>query len=280
MDLVKVSGAVGARPTVSLPTPFHTTQTQFRTVRAGTGDVPIVSDAQLLVVDISLVDGASGRPIAATSYNGDLSAVAPLSQWTHPLPGLRKALQCATSGARIAVALAPSGLQKGALASLGLPESDALVAVVDVHKVYLTAANGSLVYNQGWGLPDVVRAPNGRPGIIVPEGAAPQNLTVQVLKRGRDAVVHSTDAVRVQELVVNWSDSTVASTTWDSTPISLPLSSQPRGIQDALKGQTVGSQIMAIVPPADGAEGAKDTQIFVFDILGIDAPAASGSAGP
>lgn len=279
MGLITVTGSADATPAVSVRTPFHTSTTQFKTVTKGTGDVPITRDSQLLVLDLTLSDGTTGRPLVKTSYDGDLSRVYPVSQWTKTigLTGVRAALQCATAGARIAVALAPKDVHADTLQGLGVSTDDSLIAVLDVRKVYLPAANGALVYNQGWGLPDVVRAPDGRPGVVVPDGPAPKNMTVQVLKRGSGQVVNGDAPVRVHETVVNWTDKTVASTTWDSTPVSLTLSSQPKGVQDALKGQTVGSQIMAIIPPADDTSGAQDTQIYVFDILGIDAPGTTAT---
>jgi peptidylprolyl isomerase len=50
--------------------------------------------------------------------------------------------------------------------------------------------------------------------------------------------------------------------------------SKSKGFDAALKGQTVGSQVMAIIPKSDGSSDAKDTQIAVIDILGIG-PAAT-----
>ena len=54
------------------------------------------------------------------------------------------------------------------------------------------------------------------------------------------------------------------------------------GFAQALEGQTVGSQIHAVIPPelGYGAEGSGTipgdaTLVFVIDILGIDAPASS-----
>ena len=52
------------------------------------------------------------------------------------------------------------------------------------------------------------------------------------------------------------------------------------GFAEALEGQTVGSQVLVVIPPelAYGEEGAGSipanaTLVFVIDILGIDTPA-------
>ncbi|HWT32185.1 MAG TPA: hypothetical protein VN107_00360 [Microbacterium sp.] len=271
-SLVTVKGQPGTAPTVTMHTPLHAPKTAYRTVDRGDGHPGITSSSQMIVVDAAFYDGTTGKPLARTSYSNDLTQVFQLSQITKQFPGLRTPLQCASAGSRVVAALAPSGLGQGVAASLGISPDDSVVAVVDVRKVYLAAADGTNVYNQGWGMPAVVRAPDGRPGVVVPSGGEPTNLTIEVLERGSGAVVKSDSQVRVHELVVDWSDKTVASDTWGTQPVSLPVSQQPKGIRDALVNQTVGSQVMAIVPPAAGTSGQSGTQIYVFDILGIDAP--------
>ena len=59
---------------------------------------------------------------------------------------------------------------------------------------------------------------------------------------------------------------------------SLSMTGIVPGLATALKGATVGSQILAVIPPSDGygstATGqipANSTLVFVVDILGIDA---------
>ncbi|MBN9170900.1 MAG: hypothetical protein J0I50_03280 [Microbacterium sp.] len=277
MDLISVSGPTDAKPTVTVHTPLHATSTQFADVKTGKGVVPITTGKQLVVLDVSLTSATTGKTIVTTAYDGSDSTVLSVSQWSKSFPGFRKALQCATAGTRIALAVAPDGIESQAAQSLSLGKDDSVVAVLDVRKVYLAAANGALVYNSGWGLPAVVRAPNGRPGVVVPDSPAPQNLTVQVLKSGDGQKVTGERPVRLHYTVVNWTDKSVASTTWDGDPPSVTLSSMSKGFQDAVKGQRVGSQIMAIVPKADGTQGVDDTQIVVIDILGIDAVGVAAS---
>ena len=67
-------------------------------------------------------------------------------------------------------------------------------------------------------------------------------------------------------------------TTCDGEPASLTLDGVVEGFAQALEGQTVGSQIMVVVPPefgyGDAAQAsipANSTLVFVIDILGLDA---------
>jgi len=269
MGLISVTGSSTSTPKVDVDTPLHTKTTQFADVEAGTGDIPITSDAQMIVLDVALVSATTGKTIVTTAYDGDQSTVYPVSQWTQSFPAFEAALHCATAGTRTAVAIAPGGIPEASHASLGMSKGDSLVAVLDVRKVYRAAADGSPVYNEGFGMPAVVRAPDGRPGVIVPDRSAPTSLKVQVLKRGDGEKVDAARPVLLHYTIVNWSDKSVASTTWDSQAEFVTLSTKSKGFQQAVEGQTVGSQVLAVIPPADGASGVKDTQIAVIDVLGI-----------
>jgi hypothetical protein len=185
-------------------------------------------------------------------------------------------VQCARPGSRVAVALPPKGVSSDSGLSLG--SKDSSVAVVDVEKVYLTKADGADQYNAGFGLPVVVRTDTGRPGLIVPDGSAPSDLVIQTLKKGDGAAVTGKDPVRIHSLEVTWTDKQVVNTTWDSEPESVQLSTLSPDLAKALKGATVGSELLVVVPAGkDGASSGDENQahIYVIDILGLDAAASS-----
>lgn len=271
LDLVDVTGSADAAPNVDVYTPFRVSAPAYGDVEQGDGEIPITSADQLVVLDVTLVSGESGETLVATPYDGDLSRVFPLSQWTQTLPALDEALQCATEGARVVAALDPSSFEDEAAASLGLAEDESAIAVVDVRKVYLPAADGDLQFNSGMGLPAVVRAPDGRPGVIVPEGAPPTDLVVQTLAKGDGPEVTADTPVRIHQLVVSWDDQEVLQSTWDSQAQSITVSDNEL-YQDIFEGATVGSQIMAVVPAELG--GTEQATVLVFDILGEDAAPA------
>ena len=129
--------------------------------------------------------------------------------------------------------------------------------MVDLHKVYLSRATGSLVYNDALGLPTVVRAPDGRPGVIVPDNDAPEDLVVQTLIKGDGPEVTGEQAAFVAYTGVNWDDHTVIDTTWDATPASISFGDDAPEFADALKGATVGSQVLVVLPPAEGRTGRR-----------------------
>jgi peptidylprolyl isomerase len=241
----------------------------------------ITADNQLMVVDVALFSGATGEAIVATPYDGDLSRVSSPSQWTTNFPGFEDALHCATEGSRIAVAMSPDDLGEDVASGFGIEDDESLIAVIELRKVYLAAADGQNQFNSGFGLPSVVRAPDGRPGLIIPDGRPPADLVVQTLKKGEGEKVTGEQPVRVHYTGVVWGEDEPFDTTWDEQAASLTLDAVVPGFAEALKGRTVGSQVLVVIPPDQGYgdedQGAipgGSTLVFVIDILGLDAVAA------
>jgi peptidylprolyl isomerase len=275
--LVSVTGDLGSEPRIEVYTPFSTDETTSSVVIDGEGE-PIVTDDQLVVVDATILSGETGETLVATSYSGT-DAPFQLSQLVASVPAFSDALRCVGEGSRVVIGLAPDGLEPETAAAWGLAEGESAVAVIDVHKVYLASATGETVFNTERGLPTIVRAPDGRPGIIVPDAPAPTETTVQVLVRGDGEVVTGDAPVRVHYTGVTWDERTVFDSTWGATPASLTLDGVVTGFAEALEGQTVGSQIMVVITPEDGygdqeqgAIPANSTLVFVIDILGLDTP--------
>ncbi|AZS36689.1 hypothetical protein CVS47_01297 [Microbacterium lemovicicum] len=280
-DLITVTGSTDAAPSVSVYTPFHADATAFADLATGSG-TPISTDDQLVVLDISLYDGTTGQPLVKTAYDGSDSSVFSLARWSETFPSFTEALHCATPGTRTVVALPPDGIAAQTASSVGLAEGDSAIAVVDVRKTYLPKADGADQYNDALGMPTVVRAPDGRPGIIVPDAAAPSDLVVQTLKKGDGDVVTGDQPVRVAMTGVTWDNPrrTTFTDTWGSEPVSVDLSTESDAFRSAIEGKTVGSQVLVVIPPDQLGDTppagvtAGETVVYVVDILGVDATAA------
>lgn len=270
-DLIEVSGSAGNAPRVSVRTPFHASATTADDLQRGDGPA-ITAPDQLVNLDLSLISGETGGSVVATAYDGNPARALPLSQYTQAFPGLEGALECATEGSRVVVALAAADIDPMAAMQFGLREGESAIAVVDLHKVYLAKADGADQFNQSHGLPTVVRAPDGRPGVIVPDAVAPGEPVVQVLKRGDGPAIDDEATARVHVTIVGWDDRRVVNSTWGQAPQPLTLGDLPPVLADALEGQTVGSQVLVVTPgdeaAAQGGEG--QARVYVFDILGID----------
>lgn len=267
LDLITVSG-----DTVDLSAPVHVDETVFQDLTVGEGPT-VTSDAQDVVFDITIASGETGETLVQSA-----TQVAPVSQWGEFYDGIAQMLQCATEGSLIVGAVAPDDLAPEAAQSLGLQEGDSAVFVIDLQKVYLAKADGADQYNDRRGMPSVVLAPDGTPGIIVPDTDPPQELVVQVLKKGDGEIVTGDQPVRVHYTGVTWDEREVFDSTWETgTSAALSLDQVVPGFAAALEGQTVGSQILAVIPPdqayGDAGQGAVPpgaTLVFVIDILGLD----------
>ncbi|WP_110589158.1 FKBP-type peptidyl-prolyl cis-trans isomerase [Microbacterium suaedae] len=275
MNAVEVSGEFGTEPVVELPASFVTDDAEHADAIVGDGPV-IDSASQGVVFDATLFDGGSGTEIPITAYAGDPTQVIGLSNIYAQIPGLEDALQCATEGSRVVASLGADGIAETYAQQIvqfasqyGLDvDPTNMVAVVDLQRVLPAAADGQPVYNDGFGLPSVVRAPGGEPGVIVPDGAAPDEQVTQTLLAGDGAELAEGDTVTVQYTSVSWSAKAVSTSTWQTgQPTTSTVDQLPEGFADALEGATIGSQVLTVVP------GDGDATVSVIDVLGA-VPAA------
>ncbi|GAA1818983.1 FKBP-type peptidyl-prolyl cis-trans isomerase [Agromyces neolithicus] len=272
-DAVVVTGDFGSEPRVEFPTPLAPPETQCTEVIAGEGDY--LQEGQFVLLGASLFDGTTGEQVQAVGYDEPAQLV--LGDGT--LPAFTHGLSCAREGSRVVV-VAPSeevGGEEG---------QGSLVAVFDVQRAFPLRADGSVRLTRD-GFPAVVLAPDGRPGITVPEADPFENTEVEVLKQGNGQVVEDGDSVVVHYTGVVWETGKVFDSSWETKEEDNPTPG-PRtfvvgeggevvpGFSDAIVGQKVGSQVGVVVAPVDGygdqASGdipANATLFFVIDILGV-----------
>jgi len=243
-------------------------------------DVSFYSPVELSALQVGVGDRLSG--VSTTGQASDGTATR--SQLTEDLvleqyPGLEGVLECATAGSRIVAGLPLSALGEEVAAQYvqaGIPEDGALIAVIDLNEVYPGAAWGSAQYNASTNLPSVVRGPDGRPGITVPDKDAPSDLKVQTLLKGDGKVIGEDDAAIVRYTGVLWETGEVFDSSWESGAALVLNQPMVEGFTQAVQGQTVGSQVLAVIPPdlgygdqESGTIPANSTLVFVVDIVGI-----------
>ena len=280
--LVSVTGDFGSAPTVDFPTPLKTDTTQRSEIIEGDG-APLV-EGQKVQVDLSVFNATTGEAIEQSSYDGTSMASFVLNDQT--LPGLTDGLLCAEVGSRIAVVASAADTfgPNGGNADIGVGPDDSLVFVLDVVKGYLTRADGADQLPVA-GLPAVVLAEDGTPGITIPSAEPPTDLKVAVLKKGDGEEVTDGSTVTVNYTGVLWDSKEVFDSSWaKGSPAAFVAADGSTteggvipGFAKALIGQTVGSQIIAVIPPdqgygdqASGSIPAGATLVFVVDILGVD----------
>ncbi|WP_309064196.1 hypothetical protein [Microbacterium sp.] len=251
---VEVSGDLG-EPKAQLSTPVRTEDTAYADVIVGEGRA-ITSSEQNAIVSYALFNGASGDALDAGTTLWNPASVA------EQLPGVDDALKCATAGSRVVVSIPAKELAEGMAEQVGLGEKDSVIGVLDIRYAALPKAEGRDVFNDASGLPTVVRASDGRPGIIVPDGDAPSKPVVQTLIEG-DGEKVGEGSPMFHYTAVNWSDRTVAASSWESGMV-LDASALPKEVGERIAKSTVGSQFLAVVP-GDGG----DATAYVVDVLGV-----------
>lgn len=254
---VKATGDLGA-PKVSLVSPAPTTHVIYDDLIVGDGPAVRAAD-QDVVGTITLLSGATGQVLDQGA--GVWSQKTLSSQFA----GAGAVLDCATEGSRVAFAIPADSLPEGLASQAGLGANDSVVGSIDIQEVLLPSAQGRDVFNDAHGLPTVVRAPGGRPGIIVPLNPAPKKTVTQTLIAGDGAKVGDGLAM-FQYTSVGWKDRTVKSTSWD-TGVVFDKTTLPKQVMEQLAKATVGSQLLVVVPADKGDKG--DATVYVVDVLGI-----------
>lgn len=272
VDAVTVTGDFGVAPTVDFTSPLTVDETQRAVVIAGDGEKTKAGDS--LQVAYTLVDAANGTTLDSYGYaSNDVIWAADAEKL---LAGFAKSIGCATVGDRI-VSVIPAAEAFGdqGYSELGIAPGDSLVLVVDIEAIQPTRAWGE-DQDPVDGFPTVTLDDTGAPTVVIPDADAPTELQVEVLKKGDGAVVGATDTIALQYQGVTWDDGKVFDQSWP-TPTSFPLANLVPGFTQAVTGQTVGSQIVAVIPgdlayPAGSdSQLAGKTLVFVIDILGTTA---------
>jgi peptidylprolyl isomerase len=274
---VTVSGDVAAKPTVTFKKPFAVKKTADKVVTAGAGAA--LTKGQTISFDYVLVNGRTGKELE-TSYGSGTPGSMTLDT-AKTAKQLVNSLVGTNLGGRVVVAIAPKdGLAKR-LKSKTVKTTDTLVFVIDPKTVRtpLAKATGDAVAPVA-GLPTVALAADGTPTLTVPSAETPPTqLVVQPLIKGTGPAVTAVQTLTLNYVLQIWSSGKVIDSTWQrgaTADVSLSSAGIIPGWKEGLVGQTVGSQVLMIVPPAegygttgssDGTISGTDTLVFVIDIL-------------
>ncbi|MDM7890235.1 FKBP-type peptidyl-prolyl cis-trans isomerase [Curtobacterium caseinilyticum] len=263
---VTASGAFGKEPKVTVPSGLTTTGTQVSVLRSGDGRE--IEDGTPALVEYTLVDGATGQVVQTSGYSGQ---TAPITAGAQNYGPLGTALECAHVGDRLAVAVPKSELSGSATSASGSSRKaeDAVIAVMDVKQAFDARATGTPQL-AGDGMPAVVLAPSGAPGITIPSWDAPKDDALHLLRKGSGALLTAKDTAVIKYTAVSWAgsngDSTVVGSNWTdgSGAQAIPLAKGQviDGVRNAVLGHRVGDQVLAIVHQQSG------TTAYVIDVLG------------
>lgn len=267
LDDITVSGNVGEEATVSLGGTLPADAAGFRRVVAGSG--PPAAQGSVVRIQYSIYDITTGAKRGST-YDKDPSYVVLTEGVTDKT--FVDGLTGAKTGSRTAFVRSPVASET--------TNADAgpRLVVVDVLKIIRPRATGKAVKPPKT-LPKVTLAKSGAPSIKKSSAKAPKKLLVQPLIKGTGPKVRANQKVTVMYRGVKWNDGKQVDSTWqDMLPKDFPLGQGKviKGWDVGLIGQSIGSQVMLVVPPSHGygkegneSAGIKgtDTLVYVVDIL-------------
>lgn len=275
-DLSAITVSDEDTPVVTVKSPWAIAKTQSKVLREGT-TTQKVGETATVTINYVGVNGTTGE-IFDSSYERGAPTSFPLDQ---VIPGFKLGLQGQQVGSRVLIGVTPEdgypqGTQDGSIAP-----GDSLIFVVDIISASFDEATGEAVAPAA-GLPTVTMK-DGKPEIALTAGqAAPTELKVQPLIKGAGTPVAADSTISVKYRSWNYADGALLEDAWQAQ--SGQLSKLIQGWQKGLVGQTAGSRVLLVVPPAQGYPDGRpsatpslapnQTLVYVIDILDVQAPAS------
>ncbi len=272
-EQISVLGDIGEQPEVTFPVPLTGSGIETAVVIEGSGGE--VLGGQQVLLHFMGFNAATGGSLQASDFTSE--NYVPQDLFAGAVPDFCKALTGVNVGSRVAVLLdAVSAHGAVGIESLGIGAEDGVIFIFDIIDAYLPRANGSSEPAKA-GLPTVITAPNGQPGIQIPSSEAPAEFASAVLIEGGGEPIEIGDSVVLHYTGWTWLGEQFDSSWERGAPSTFPITNDGliEGFVMALEQVTIGSQVIAVIPPelgyGDNAQGsipAGSTLIFVIDVLG------------
>jgi FKBP-type peptidyl-prolyl cis-trans isomerase len=277
---VTVTGAFNKSPTVTIPKETGSGSLYTKTVIQGTG-AKLTSTEGMIANYVAYDWSGKTSKLLGSSYTQGTPSIFVGSL----LPGLETALVGQKLGSRVLAVIPPKdAFGTSGNSTEGIGANDTLVFVIDMGSTFTTSSVAGTQTSNGGGSLPTVTAPAANstagPTITIPaKTTAPKTLQVKTLIKGKGAVVKKGDDIAVQYTGVIWRTGKVFDSSWArSTPLTTVIGEGQviPGWDTGLVGQTVGSRVLLVIPPADGygSAGASqagingtDTLVFAVDIL-------------
>lgn len=268
LSAITVTGDKGKKPTVKGPWPWGIEDTQVKVLSPGTGTV--VPDSGQVQVNYIGINGRTGEPFD-DSYERGAPAVFGVDQ---VIPGFKQGLVGQKVGSQVLIGIpSKDGYGEGGQPGAGIQGGDTLLFVVEIVNASLPGPTGEPVAPAA-GLPTVADQ-GGTPKVTVPGGQPPAKLVAQPLIKGPGRKITAKDNVTVNYLAVDYETGEELVSTYGDKPQSGLLSDVIKGWQQGLEGQTLGSRVLLVVPPADAYPNGNTnpsiapgrTLVYVIDLL-------------
>lgn len=276
---LKVNTANAKKPTVTIPKGGFKAGTQTATQVLSQGSGPTIGSKQIAYVDYVAYNATKNKQLVSTF--GQRFVPIPLADTTQ-LPGLVKSLVGKKVGTTQKVAIpASQGFGSAGNSALGVTATDTLVFYIKIDGAAdaLTQPSGTQAAAQSGFKVTVPAGTNKQASITVPT-TIPKALVAQPLITGKGIKTATGDFVTVSYTGINLRTKKVFDTSAKTgQPATFQLATGAiTGFVKGLTGQTVGSRMLLVIPPAQGYGTAGNTQAgikgtdtiaFVVDILAI-----------
>ncbi|MER6397405.1 MULTISPECIES: FKBP-type peptidyl-prolyl cis-trans isomerase [unclassified Kitasatospora] len=270
-------GGFGSKATITIPDGAPSGQFVVNTVSEG--DRSTVNKGDWVTVNYSAKDWTTGKDLPSSYDEGGKPQLYQAGSG-QLVPAFDQSVIGKKVGSRLLV-VAPPAAAFGTQGNnqLGVAPGDTVVFVLDIMESLPqdSTLSGTMTQPPA-NLPQVKDNGKAAVTITIPPGqAAPTDLQQAVLIKGEGKPVKSGQTLVVQYTGVLWSNGQQFDSSWShggAQALQIGTGSVIEGWDKGLVGQTVGSRVELVVPPAlgykDQAQGSvppNSTLVFVIDIL-------------
>ncbi|GAA1218885.1 FKBP-type peptidyl-prolyl cis-trans isomerase [Kitasatospora nipponensis] len=272
-----VSGDVGSKAVITLPPGQPSGQFVVSTVSEGEGAT--VNRGDWVTVNYTAKNWTTGKDVPS-SYDAGSKPQLYQAGIGQLVPAFDQSVVGHKVGSRMLVVAPPAAaFGDQGNTQLGVGKGDTVVFVLDIlEDVPQDSVVTGTVTPPPANLPQVKENGKAAPTITIPQGVpAPTDLQTSVLIKGDGKPVKSGQTVLVQYTGVLYSNGQQFDSSWNhggAQALQIGTGSVIEGWDKGLVGQSVGSQVLLVVPPALGYKDqaqngipANSTLVFVIDIL-------------
>lgn len=272
MNGISAKGKPGSKPEISFDTPLKVENQSHQVIQEGDGDV--IQDGDRVCTRSIAIDSKNGKEINST-WDEETPECSIVIDKTS-IPAYYDVFRGQKINTTIAIGI--DDQQEGGQPGSGKDSqgSSYIMALTFVSKTKdLKRAEGEKVKDIPTDLPKISLSNTGKPSLDLNNYKPTNTLVSQTLIKGKGAKVGEHQTVSANYTGWLASDGKQFDSSWDRGQASdFSLDQVVKGWQQGLAGQTVGSQVLVIVPPDLGYGDqeksgipANSTLIFVVDIL-------------
>lgn len=272
MTGISAKGKLGTKPTISFKTPFTVKNQAHQIVQKGDGEV--IRDGDRVCAQNVALDAKTGKEISSTWDKDKPECSIVVSKKL--IPTYYDTIKGQKINTTLAIGINEQSSSKSQQEKSSQALDSYIMALTFVSRSEnLKRAEGEKVKEIPENLPKISLDSKGKPSLDLNNYKPDGKLVSQTLIKGKGAKVGEHQTVSANYTGWLASDGKQFDSSWDRNQASdFSLDQVVKGWQQGLAGQTVGSQVLVIVPP-DLGYGSQDKQgipanstlIFVVDIL-------------